>query len=90
VRAISPEFKSVVSGQIRLARKRCGLTQRAVAVALDVDTMRVSDWERGASVPNTEQVAQLAELFGVSLDWLLRGDGHETSVDPASTPDEAA
>ncbi|MBS1334066.1 MAG: helix-turn-helix transcriptional regulator, partial [Clostridiales bacterium] len=35
----------------------------------------VSKWESGQSVPDAERLVKLSELFGVSVDFLLKGDG---------------
>ena len=55
------------------ARKNCGLTQAQVAERLYITTQSVSSWECGNTVPDTEKLPELAELYGVTTDWLLRG-----------------
>ncbi len=59
-----------IGGRIKSARQRAGLTQRALAKKLAVSAGAVGQWETGG-VPATGRLATLADLLGVSLDWLL-------------------
>ena len=52
-------------------RKEKGLTQRALADRLYVSDKAVSKWERGDTVPSTDTLRRIAELFHVSVDYLL-------------------
>ena len=52
-------------------RKNLGLTQEAVANALDVSIAAVSKWECGNSCPDIELLPKIAALFDVSLDYLM-------------------
>lgn len=55
------------------ARKNRGLTQGQVAEKLFITTQSVSSWECGNSIPDTEKLPELAELYEVTVDWLLSG-----------------
>lgn len=79
-----------LGGRIATARTTAGLTQAQLARTLEVSQAELSRWERGRVEPRLGALTKIAEACGVSIDWLVRGDGHETNVDPASTPDEAA
>ncbi len=48
-----------------------GVTQEEVAAALSVSNKTVSKWENGDSSPDITALAQLAEYYGVSTDYLL-------------------
>ncbi len=52
-------------------RKAYGLTQEAVARALDVSIAAVSKWECGNSYPDIELLPKIASLFDISVDYLL-------------------
>lgn len=52
-------------------RRTHGLTQEAVARALDVSIAAVSKWECGNSYPDIELLPKIAALFDVSVDYLL-------------------
>lgn len=55
------------------ARRQSGLSQQEVAEALDVSRQAVSRWETGAVAPSTENLVELARLYGVTLDALVNG-----------------
>lgn len=52
-------------------RKENGLTQERLAEVLGVSFAAVSKWERGAATPELGLIAEMAELFGVSIDALI-------------------
>ena len=58
-------------------RKEKGYTQEKLAEMLGVTTAAVSKWECGNSYPDITLLPQLAEIFGVSLDYLF--DYHTVS-----------
>ena len=49
------------------------LSQSELAEALDVSRQSVSKWETGAAVPELSKLMLMSELFGVSLDELVKG-----------------
>ena len=53
-------------------RKRSGLTQAKLAERLNYSDKAVSKWERGESMPDVLTLVQLAELFEITVDDLLR------------------
>jgi len=57
--------------QLKVLRKREGLTQAEVAIKLGVDRSTYAKYETGQSEPNFETVQILAEMFGVSVDFLI-------------------
>lgn len=58
-------------------RKGMRYTQSDVAELLDVSFQAVSLWERGETNPEIDKLVAMAELYGVSLDWLLTGKMEE-------------
>lgn len=56
---------------IRELRTKNGLSQDQLAQKLFVTRQAVSRWETGETVPNTQTLGLLSELFGVSVDTLL-------------------
>ena len=50
--------------RLRSARQATGLRPEASAVAVDRSAITVRFWETGRSVPNANQLAALAELYG--------------------------
>ena len=56
-------------------RKLSGnMTQEALAEKLNVSRQSVSKWEGAQSVPDLNKVIAMAELFGVSTDYLLKDE----------------
>ena len=55
-------------------RKQSGLTQMDLAEKLKVSRQAVSRWEVGAAVPSTDNLKVLSNLYGVSVDDLLKGE----------------
>lgn len=66
-------------------RQRAKMSQDALAEKLNVSRQAVSRWERDETMPETDKVVALAELFGVTTDYLLR-DQPEESRGPETVP----
>lgn len=52
-------------------RKEKGLTQLELAEAVHVSRQAVSRWEVGTSIPTTENLAYLSQIYGVPVDYLV-------------------
>ena len=59
---------------IKRMRRECGMTQDQLAGALDVSQSAVAMWERGQCVPRPDKLIKLSELFGCTVDELLKGE----------------
>ncbi|MBR0425065.1 MAG: helix-turn-helix domain-containing protein [Clostridia bacterium] len=57
--------------EIRRLRNNRGLTQEALADALNVSAQTVSKWECGTSVPDVQLLPEIAVYFGVTIDQLF-------------------
>jgi len=66
------KLKSQLGANIATYRKNCGLTQAKLAEQLNYSDKAVSKWERGESMPDVLTLVQLAELFGINVDDLIR------------------
>lgn len=55
-------------------RKAKSLTQAKLAEKLFISEKTVSKWENGKSVPDTDSLPKLCEIFEVSLNELLNGE----------------
>lgn len=58
---------------VRLRTQR-NWSQGDLADALDISRQSVSKWETDASIPELDKLLKLSELFGVTLDALVRGE----------------
>ena len=61
----------VINEKILVCRKNRGLSQEDVARLSGIHKNTLSNWERGVSYPNAEQVLQLCALYEVSPNYLL-------------------
>ena len=61
-----------IGEKISILRHDCGMSQDELAEKLDVSRQSVSKWESGKAIPDSNKVLAIAELFGVSTDYLLR------------------
>ena len=66
--------------RLKEARLATGMSQKEVADALHLAPPSVSNWESGKTNPSQENLKALAELYHVSIDYLLGRDRK-----PAST-----
>ncbi|MBQ9393030.1 MAG: helix-turn-helix domain-containing protein [Oscillospiraceae bacterium] len=57
--------------EIRRLRNDRGLTQEALAAALNVSAQTVSKWECGNSIPDVQLLPEIAVYFGVTIDRLF-------------------
>lgn len=60
--------------KLKEARAERGYTQEYVAEQIQVSRQTISNWENEKSFPDIVSVIQLSDLYGVSLDKLLKGD----------------
>jgi transcriptional regulator with XRE-family HTH domain len=68
--------KAIIANRIREARKMAGLSQAQVAKMLSLHRPSVSEIEAGNRSVSAEEMAKLAEIFDVSVSWLI-GEGAE-------------
>ncbi|MCI1665861.1 MAG: helix-turn-helix domain-containing protein [Atopobiaceae bacterium] len=81
----------------KLRRER-GLSQEGLAEKLGVSRQAVSKWERAESSPDTDNLIALADIYGMTLDGLLKGDPEcadeedsgATASGDESTPEDGA
>jgi transcriptional regulator with XRE-family HTH domain len=60
--------------RIIAVRQGLGLAQRAFATRVGVSRNAVLRYEGGHGRPRADTLERIAQLGGVSVDWLLRGD----------------
>lgn len=79
------DIKQIIAKNIIELRRRDGITQAGLAERLNYTDKAVSKWERGASVPDITVLKTIADLFGVTVDYLITD---EHSAPPARQTDE--
>ncbi len=73
------DMKRVIGHNIVALRRRAGMTQSELAEKLNYSDKAVSKWECGDAVPDILTLTRLSEMFGVTLDWLVKTE-HELEV----------
>ncbi|MDR2196710.1 MAG: helix-turn-helix domain-containing protein [Coriobacteriales bacterium] len=60
--------------KLKECREQLSLSQEDIAKTLHVTRQAVSKWERGINEPDLETIVRLSDLYGVTIDTLLRED----------------
>jgi len=69
-----------MNNRLKILRKSRGYTQTTVQVMTGIEQALLSKYERGERVPTTEALLKLADLYNVSVDYLLcRTDNPEVN-----------
>lgn len=67
---------------IKNLRKEKSLSQQAIANYLQITRQAYSNYENGKREPDYETLLKLSEFFGVTVDYLTRGEMAETLTAP--------
>lgn len=75
MRPVRDSIPVILLGErLKALRKQRGLTQQGVADRLRVDRTTYTKYENGRVCPDQQGLVMLAELFGVTVDFLLGRD----------------
>lgn len=66
-------------------RKSKGLSQEQLASELNLTRQTISKWELNQSTPDLDYLVQLSDFFGVSTDYLIKGEPYN-NISPFDTP----
>lgn len=61
----------MVAERIKMLRVKQHMTQTELSKCLGITRSSVNAWEMGISVPSTQYIVELANIFHVSADFLL-------------------
>ena len=67
--------------RLRELRNQSGLTQNEIASKLGVSGQTILNWENGIYEPKINQLIQLADLFGVTVDYLIERKNNDKKAD---------
>ncbi|MCR4781192.1 MAG: helix-turn-helix domain-containing protein [Lachnospiraceae bacterium] len=70
----------ILADKIINERKKLGWSQEELAEKLEVSRQSVSKWESAQSTPDLSRILKMAEIFGVSTDYLLKDEVGESEV----------
>lgn len=65
------ELKNIIADNLITLRKANKLTQLELAQKLNYSDKAISKWERGESLPDIVILKQLADMYGVGVDYIL-------------------
>lgn len=74
------DTKSIVAKNISELRLLNNMTQMELGERLNYSDKTISKWERGESSPDITVLVEIANLFGVSLDYLVRAENIDATV----------
>ena len=80
------ELKLISASNIIKLRTRAGLTQAELGEKLNYSDKTISKWERGEAIPDAYVLTQMAELFDVTVDYLL--SSHDAWESPEQQEEE--
>ena len=64
-----------INEKLKNHRTSAGMTQERIAEELNVSRQTISNWENGKSLPDIISLIKISDLYQVSLDDLVKGDG---------------
>ena len=68
----------ILADKILTLRKNNGWSQEELAEKLNVSRQSISKWESTAAIPDINRILEMAKLFGVTTDYLLKDDLENT------------
>lgn len=81
------DIKNIVAENISSLRQMHNMTQMELGEKLNYSDKTISKWERGESTPDISVLVEIADLFGVTLDSLVRPENMKAAVSE-SKPEE--
>ena len=79
------EFKKVVAGNITRLRTSMNLTQAQLGEKLNYSDKSISKWERGESIPDVFVLKKIADLAGVTVDYIINPHSDDEEIQPNKT-----
>ena len=73
--------------KLKKARINTGMTQREISKETKIPQSTLANWETGRTQPDLESIGILADMYEVSVDWLLGTKGG-TSYPPKKIPEK--
>lgn len=74
------DIKNIVAKNIAELRILNNMTQLELAEKLNYSDKTISKWERAESSPDIAVLVEIAELFGVTLDYMVRSENIDEQV----------
>ncbi|MBQ4612535.1 MAG: helix-turn-helix transcriptional regulator [Clostridia bacterium] len=74
------DLKKIIANNISQLRRDNGVTQLELAERLNYSDKAVSKWERGESYPDVATLKEIADMFSVTVDYLLQAEHVQEKV----------
>lgn len=65
------DLKAIFAGNLIALRTKAGMTQAELAEKIHYSDKSISKWERAESLPDLQVTKELADVFGVTVDYLI-------------------
>ena len=78
-----------VAKRLKQARENAKLTVAAVEENTGLSKGNISSWENAKFFPSAWALVQLSELYGVTVDWILKGEATMQNLSPQTQKVEA-
>ena len=76
-RSICSKEERVLKDNLVMLRNLHGFSQEAIAEKIGISRQAYAKWETGATVPDIEKCLSLAEVYGTTIDSLIRTESVE-------------
>ena len=73
-------IREIIKDNLIRLRKRMGLTQIELSKKINYSDKAISRWENGDVVPDVETLQNLANVYGVSITYLMEGHEEELKI----------
>jgi HTH-type transcriptional regulator, cell division transcriptional repressor len=83
------EGRATLGDRLQAAREAAGLTLAEGATRIGVRAPTLRGWENDAAEPRANRLQMLAAFYGVSLRWLMTGEGPGLRAPAGCPADEA-
>lgn len=67
----------MLKDNLAMLRNIHGFSQEELAEKINISRQAYAKWERGDTIPDVEKCSRLAEIFGVSIDSLIKTEEAE-------------
>jgi transcriptional regulator with XRE-family HTH domain len=74
------DIKNIVAKNIAALRQANDMTQLELAERINYSDKAISKWERGESSPDISVLVNIANVFGVTLDYLVKAEHTQTPI----------
>lgn len=77
------DIPQIIAKNITALRKNAGMTQAGLAEKIGYSDKSISKWERADGIPDVICLKAIADLFGVTVDYMLEEEHPAAAEEPA-------